>query len=153
MVEEKQEEEMTDEEALMKIASAMGKNAPTAEDRQSVHQFLHNVATADETKKVGNLRDDKDMNELGLPVHSVRGSLEMARIADKIMNNKFFKEYFEAEAEDILATSLSREGFLVRQATTQTKNVADITKRRKINKGWFGKEKVEESGGDQNSRN
>jgi len=30
-----------------------------------------------------------------------------------------------------------------------TKQVADITKRRKINKGWFGSKKVtEESGGD-----
>ena len=75
------------------------------------------------------------------------------RISEKIMNNPFFKDYFEAEAEDSLATSLSREGFLVRQATTMTKNVADITKRKKINKGWFGSKKVEESGGDQTSRN
>jgi len=148
-----EQEEMTDEEAIMKIASAMGKNAPTQEDRQSVHAFLNNVATAEETTKVGNLRDDKEMNELGIPVHNVRGSLEMSRIADKIMENPFFKDWFKAEAEDTLATSLSRDGFLVRQATTQTKNVADITKRKKINKGWFGKSKVEESGGDQTSRN
>ena len=47
-----------------------------------------------------------------------------------------------------MATSLSRVGFLVRQSTVQTKQVADITKRKKINKGWFGKQKVEESGGD-----
>lgn len=150
---EQQQEELTDEEAIMKIASAMKDNTPSLEDKQSVHAFLNNVATADKTTKVGNLRDDSDMNELGNPSHTVRGSLEMARIADKIMNNTFFKDYFAAEAEETLATSLSRDGFLVRQATTSTKNVADVTKRRKINKGWFGSKKVEESGGDQTSRN
>ena len=144
---QKTQTEMSDDEAILKIAAAMKDNAPTAEDRQSVHAFLHNVATAEETTKVGNLRDDKEMNELGVPNHNVRGSLEMARISDKIMDNEFFKSYFKAEAEETLATSLSREGFLVRQATTVTKNIADVTKRRKVNKGWFGKSKVEESGG------
>ncbi len=150
---EQQHEELTDEEAIMKIASAMKDNTPSLEDKQSVHAFLNNVATADKTTKVGNLRDDAEMNELGNPSHNVRGSLEMARIADKIMSNEFFKDYFEAEAEETLSTSLSRDGFLVRQATTSTKNMADVTKRRKINKGWFGSKKVEESGGDQTSRN
>ena len=149
-----EEQELSDEEAIMKIAAAMKDNAPTAEDRQSVHAFLHNVATADETTKVGNLRDDKELNELGLPPHTVRGSLEMARISDKIMNNDFFKDYFKAEAEDTLATSLSREGFLVRQATTSTKQISDITKRKKVNKGWFGKKQVsDESGGDPFTKN
>lgn len=144
------EEEMSDDEALMKLAAAMKDNSPSLDDKQSVHAFLNNVATATTTTKVGNLRDDKDLNELGIPAHNVRGSLEMARISDKIMNNPFFKDYFAAEAEESLATSLSREGFLVRQATTSTKQVADVTKRRKINKGWFGSKKVEESGGDTN---
>ena len=149
---EQQQEELTDEEAIMKIATAMKDNTPSLEDRQSVHAFLNNVATADKTTKVGNLRDDAEMNELGDPSHSVRGSLEMARISSKIMNNDFFEEYFAAEAEETLATSLSRDGFLVRQATTSTKQIADVTKRRKINKGWFGSKKVEESGGDKTSR-
>ena len=38
----------------------------------------------------------------------------------------------------ITSTSLSREGFLVKQATTQTRQIADISKKRKVNKGWFG---------------
>ena len=64
-----------------------------------------------------------------------------------IMNNKYFADYFKDEAEDTLATSLSREGFLVRQATTTTKQIADVTKRKKVNKGWFSK-KEETQGGD-----
>ena len=143
-----QKDEMTDEEAILKIASAMKDNAPTAEDKQSVHTFLFNVATAKDTRKIGNLRDDKDINELGMPSHNVRGSLELARISDLIMDNEIFTNWFNNEAEATLATSLSREGFLVRQATTQTKNVADVTRRKKVNKGWFGKKTIEESGGE-----
>ncbi len=140
--------EISDEEALMKFAAAMKGNEPSSEDKKSIFTFLDNVAKASDTTKIGNLRDDKDMNELGGPSYTVRGAKEMALIANKIMNNPYFKEYFELDAENTLATSLSREGFLIRQGTIQTKQVADITKRKKINKGWFGKEKVEESGGD-----
>ena len=147
MVEQQTPEEISDEEAIMKIAQAMKDNAPTTEDKQNVHTFLLNVVTTKDTNKVGNLRDDKDMNELGEPQYTVRGAKEMALISNKIMNNKYFEEYFKIEAENTLATSLSREGFLIKQAVTQTKQVADITKRKKINKGWFGKKEIEESGG------
>jgi len=142
-----QEQEMSDEEAIMKIASAMKDNTPTQEEKQNVHTFLFNVALAKDTTKIGNLRDDDKLNELGIPRYTVRGSLELARISDKIMNNSFFSDYFKGGAEEALSTSLSREGFLIKQATTQTKQVADVTRRRKINKGWF-KSKTEESGGD-----
>ena len=151
MSEEKKEEELSDEEAIIKIATAMKENAPSQEEKQNVHTFLINVVETDEIKKtakVGNLRDDKEINELGLPRWNVRGALEMARISDKIMDNTFFKEYFQEQAWETLATSLSREGFIIRQATTTTKQVADATKRKKINKGMFGKKTVEESGGD-----
>jgi len=142
--------EISDEEALMKIAQAMKDNAPTPEDKQSIYTFLFNVATAKDTTKIGNLRVEKEkdgIDELGLPTHTVRGSKEMARISSLIMGNDYFDKYFKSEAEDTFATSLSREGFLVRQGTVQTKQIADITKRKKINKGWF-KEKQEVSGGD-----
>jgi hypothetical protein len=148
-----QEEEMTEDEALLKLAQAMKDNAPTPEDRQSVHTFLHNIAIAKNTTKTGNLRDDKDMNELGVPLYTVRGARDMALISDEIMDNKYFKRFFKKDAEITLSTSLSREGFLVRQGTTQTKQVADITKRRTINKGWFGKQKIQEQGGDTTGSN
>ncbi len=146
--EEKKVEDMTEEEVLMKLAIVMKDNAPAQEEKHNVHEFLNRVVEAEDTSKIANLRDDKDVNELGIPTYTVRGAKDMALISDKIMGNNYFKEYFEKEAEDTLATSLSRGGFLVRQATVQTKQVADITKRRKVNKGWFGKQKVEESGGD-----
>ena len=148
MAEEKKVEDMTEEEALMKLATAMKDQAPAQEEKHNVHEFLDNVVKADDTTKIANLRDDKEINELGIPSYPVRASKDMALVAEKIMNNKYFQEYFEKEAENTLATSLGREGFLVKQATVQTKVVADATKRRKINKGWFGKKTTEESGGD-----
>ncbi len=147
MAEEKKVEDMTEEEALMKLATAMKDQAPAQEEKHNVHEFLDNVVKADDTTKIANLRDDKDVNELGVPSYPVRALKDMALVSEKIMNNEYFKEYFEKEAENTLATSLGREGFLVRQATIQTKVVADATKRRKSNKGWFGKKTTEESGG------
>jgi len=145
-------QELTDEEAIMKIAQAMkDNNTSIPDDKHNVHTFLFNVIQAediDRVSKVGNLRDDKDMNELGNPAWNVRGALAMATDSDLLMNNNFFKEYFEASANQTLSTSLSREGFIIKQATTQTKQVADVTRRRKINKGMFGSKKIEESGGD-----
>jgi len=143
-----QSEEITDEEAIMKIAAAMKDNAPSQEEKQNVHTFLFNVVTAKDSTKIGNLRDDKEYNELGFPNWTVRGSLDMARISGMIMDNNFFEDYFKQAAEDALATSLSRNGFLIKSAVTQVKSISDSTKRRKINKGWFSGKKIEESGGD-----
>ena len=141
-------DELSDEEALMKIAQAMKGESPTSDEKQNVHTFLFNVATSNDTTKTGNLQVDKDINELGVPQYTVRGAKEMALISNMIMDNEYFAKYFEIDAENTLATSLSREGFLVKQGTTQTKFVGDVTKRRKVNKGWFGKEKIETSGGE-----
>lgn len=150
MSEQEQKTEESDElteEEILKLAQSMKDNVPTQDEKQNIHTFLHSVVIADDTKKIGFLKVDKELNELGIPQHTVRGSLEMARIADKIMDNNFFKEFFMAEAEEVLSTSLSREGFLIRQATTQTKQVADATKRIRTQKGMF-KKTTEESGGD-----
>lgn len=148
MTEEEQQQTMTDEEALMRIAAAMKENAPVSDDKQNVHTFLINVIQSEDNTKIGYLRDDKDLNELGIPEYTVRGDKDLALISKQIMSNDLFTAYFEQEAQNTLATSLSREGFIIRQATTTTKQVADATRRRKVNKGWFGKQSVEEQGGD-----
>lgn len=141
---------LSDEEAIAQIAAAMKDNAPTPDEKHNVHTFLTKAVQELDTIKVaklGNLRDDKEMNELGMPTWNVRGSFEMGRISDKIMGNTFFKDFFDLSATETLATSLSREGFMIRQASTTTKQVADVTKRRKVNKGMFRKTE-ETSGGD-----
>ena len=148
MVEEEQQQSMSDEEALMRIAAAMKENAPVSDDKQNVHTFLINVIQAEDNTKIGFLRDDKDLNELGVPEYTVRGDKDLALISKSIMSNDLFTAYFEQEAQNTLATSLSRDGFVIRQATTTTKQVADATRRRKVNKGWFGRKSIEETGGD-----
>lgn len=141
----------TDEADLLRLAQMIKDTVPSADEKQNVHTFLLNVVNAEEINnvmKVGNLRDDKEINELGKPTWNARGSLGMALISDMIMGNNYFKEYFEKESNITLGTSLSRDGFLIRQSTTTTKSIADVTKRRKINKGMFGKRNIEEQGGD-----
>lgn len=142
------EEQMSDEELLGELTKSLGNNPSKEEERESVHTFLHKVVTAEDNTKVGNLSVDGKYDELGMPKNTVRGNLAMARIASMIMKNPFFERYYRAKAQETLATSLSNEGFLLRQATTQTKQIADITKKRKVNKGWFGKKQIEETGGD-----
>jgi len=144
-----QNENMSDEEALLRITQAMKQNAPSQDDKNNMHTFLLNVVQAedmDKIAKVGNLRDDKDVNELGNPIWTVRGALDMSMLSDKLQDNNFFKEFFEAQAKNTLITSLSREGFLIKMNATTTKQVADTTKRKKINKGMFGKKTEEVSG-------
>ena len=144
-----QNEEMSEEEALRRITEAMKQNAPSQYDRNNMHTFLLNVVKEEEIDKilkVGNLRDDKDLNELGIPMWNVRGALDMAMISDKLMDNDFFKKFFQKQAKNTLMTSLSREGFLIKMSATTTKQVADTTKRKKVRKGMFGKKSEETSG-------
>jgi len=148
--EKKTNEELSDEEAIRKIAEAMKDNAPSSDEKQNIHTFLINVVQGDNigrVMKTGNLRDDKEINELGVPQWNVRGAMSMARISRMLMNNEFYAKYFEEQAKETLGTSLSREGFLIRTAATQTKQVVDATKRTKRNKGMF-KSSTESSGGD-----
>jgi hypothetical protein len=143
-------EEMSDSEAILKIAQAMKDNAPSPDEKQNVFTLMNNVIMTEDTTKCGNLRDDKEYNELGVPILNVRGCLDISLIASDIMENDFFADYFKKKAENTLATSLSREGFLLKVAVTQTKQISDSTRKIKRNSGMF-KKTQEISGGDINS--
>lgn len=137
-VEQKPEQDITEEDAIRKLAEAMSGNAPTQEEKQNVFTFLTNVVTSDDTTKIGYLRDDETLNELGLPKLPVRALQSMALISGTIMNNKFFQEYFMAESEIVTKTSLSRDGKLINLSVIQKREIADTTtKPRKQNKSWF----------------
>jgi hypothetical protein len=115
-------------------------SAPIPDQKHNVHEFLHSIATESDTTKVGFLKEE----ELGQPKHPLRGNKEFALIAKSIIGNDYFADYFKAEGEITTATSLSRDGFLVKQGTTTTKQLADITKVRKENKSWFKKKEPED---------
>jgi|TARA_R100000750_G_C2338747_1_gene93255 hypothetical protein len=132
------EPELTDDEVIMKVAEAMRGNASSPEDKQSVFAFLNAVATAEDTAKTGYLRDDKDLNEVGIPKLPVRTFHSLAIIADQIMGNQYFKSYFEKEAEIVTKTSLSRNAKLLSLAVLQKREIADVTKKGGgENKSWF----------------
>ena len=134
-----QEGEMSDDEVIKKIAEAMKGNVMSPEEKQNVFTFLHNVAITKDTTKTAFLRDDKDLNEVGVPKLPVRTYHSLALVASDIMNNTYFADYFKKEAEIITSTSLSREGFLTKLAVVQRREIADVTstKKRKSSKGWF----------------
>jgi len=138
---EENEEELTEE---MKIALAQMNEEdrkaalenypiPLIEPKHNVHTFLNNVLETKDTTKVGFLSE----TELGSPIHSVRAYKELALISDVIIGNPLFKTYFSTEGENTLASSLSRNGFLVKMAITQTRKIEDMTKPKGENKGWF----------------
>ena len=65
--------------------------------------------------------------------------MELAHFA-KDVGMQDFAEYFNQMKEIVTAPTLSKEGFLIRQATTQRKEFSDATpKSKKQNKGWFKK--------------
>ena len=133
-------EEASDAELLKYLTDSQG--YPVPEEKYNVHLFLHRVATSENTLKVGNLSAD----EVGVPTHSVRSLKGLALISDKIIKNNLYKEFFDAESEILSASSLSKEGFLVKQATTSTRNIADVSKAKKQNKGWFRRKEKPEGG-------
>jgi len=135
---------MTDEELTPEDIEALKKYFPTPEEKHNVHLFLNKIATSDDTTKTGYLSDE----EIGEPKYPLRSAKEFALIAETIIGNDVIKNYFDSLAEITTATSLSKQGFLIKQATTTTKNIADVTKTlKKKNKGWF--KKKDEKGGEE----
>lgn len=134
------EEELSpaEKEALFNYVSQGG--APAPEEKYNVHLFLHRVATADDTTKVGFLGDA----EVGMPKYPTRALKNLSLIASDIIGNKAISNFFLKESENVTSTSLSKQGFLVKQATTQTRNIADVSKLKKPNKGWFSKKEDKE---------
>ena len=131
---------------LAQYLSASGA-APVPDEKYNTHVFLHRVATADDTTKVGNLSDV----EVGKPEYAARALKQMALVASDIIDNDELSKFFLKESEILTATSLSKEGFLVRQATTTTRQIADVTKKPKAeNKSWF-KKKDNTAGGETNN--
>lgn len=135
-MEENNEEQLSQEE-LENLQHLIG-TAPIPEEKHNVHLFLTKVAEADDTRKVANI----DEEELGKPKLPVRTNLELALFCKDIADMEDFGNYFEKEAEIILATSLSKEGFLDKLAITTSRNIADVTNigaPKKKNSGWFKK--------------
>jgi len=136
MVEENIEPEMTEQEIAERLSNLVG-NTPTAEAQNNVHTFLHNVATAKDTTKTGNL----SIEELGNPTLPSRTYKELELFCNDVANMDWYGDYFKKKGEILTATSLSKEAKLITLAISslQKREMADVTKPRKPNKGWFKK--------------
>lgn len=109
----------------------LGYSIPDPKHNQ--HTFLAGVRDTKDSTKVGYLTEE----ELGLARHPVRAFKEFALISDKICDNSTMTEFFNSEAETVLATSLSRNGFLVNRAVMLKRVIEDETKIRKPSSSWF----------------
>src|SRR3990167_10137218 len=133
MAEEQDLSGISEEELNKQLVNLIG-TTPSGDEKFSVHRFLHSVATAKDTTKLGNL----SVIELGNTELTQRAYKELSLISNKIMNNGFFKEYFETEAEIVTSTSLSKDAKLIELSVIQKREITDKTKRQvKENKSWF----------------
>lgn len=121
------------EKAELKDLIGYGSTLP--EPKQNVHTFLFNVATADDTTKLGYLKED----EIGMLPNPIRSYKHLQQFASNIMHKEDLGKFFGANSEIVTSTSLSRGGFLVDRAVVQKRELKDTTKTLKENKSWFKK--------------
>lgn len=131
---EEQKQELTEEEK-QQLQDILGYGSNVNSANQSVHTFLFNVATAKDTTKLGNLKDE----EIGKLDNPIRSYKFLSLFAEKIMNKDGLKEFFDQRSEIGTSTSLSRDGFLTKMAVVQRKELADLSpkEKKKENKSWF----------------
>lgn len=133
-----------EKQAIINAAQELGYGYTSGEAKQSVHTFLHNVATAKDTTKLGYLKDE----EIGVADNPTRAHKFLSVYARDIMKNDALATFFGELSEITTSTSLSRNAKLINLAVVQKREVADVTKPMKENKGWFRK-KDDSSQGEQ----
>ena len=140
------DEELTTEEQqaldMIDLDESSKYGYPQVEDKQNIYAFFKRVMGMKDNTKTANLTEE----ELGLAKIPVRTNQELDLYCRK-MGMKGFASYFKEEAQILLGTSLSREGFLDKLAVTQKRESEFKTKTQKPNKGWFQKKKQPELGG------
>ena len=132
--------EVTEEQIAEMIERMVG-SVPQPEEKSTVHSFLIKVVQEDDTTKLGYVTQE----ELGMPQIPIRSDKSLALWTGMVMENPFYQEFFEKESQDTTSTSLSKDGFLIKHATIQKKEIADTTKKQTSNKGWFKRKDKEET--------
>ena len=126
------------------LRNALGLGYPEQEEKVSVLAFLKEIINRQENVKTGNLSPD----ELGEAKIPVRTNLDLANYC-KFMDMHGFADVFNDDAQVLLASSLSRGGFLDQLAVTTNKNNTSALKNigapQKKKGGFFGGRKTEEN--------
>ena len=113
-------------------------NFPKPRDKETgVVSFFKRVLSSRDTRKAAFLTED----ELGLAHISVRGLLNAAEICNTTTGWENLAKVFEKRAETILATSLSREGFLNRMVVTSKREMSSASRSSipKRKRAWFSR--------------
>lgn len=134
MTENSFDEELSPQE-MLELNKFLTHSSPTPMEQHNVHKFLHEVAESDDTTKTGYLKDE----ELGNSILPLRTTKELSLFCKEIANMDYFADYFQKEGEILTSTSLSRDGKLLELAVTARRQLEDVTKPKKENKGWFKK--------------
>jgi len=127
------EEQITDREVL----KALGLDempTPVSEDKQGMFSFFKRIISNTFNIKTGNLNEI----ELGMVKIPVRTNLELAGYCEA-MGMLPFAKAFKNDAQVVLGTSLSRDGFLIREAVTTRREGKTEVKSQKpqVKRGWF----------------
>jgi len=133
------DESLDEEEVAQRLAQLVG-TAALPEEKYNVHTFLAKVAGSEDTTKLGFLTEE----EIGLPKLPQRTYKELALFCSDVANMGYFGNYFAKKAEILTSTSLSRTGFLTKLAVLQRREIGDVTKKPKKNKGWFAPKEPKE---------
>lgn len=117
---------------------------PTGPERDSIFKFFRELLVRDDTSKVGNV----DKYELGYLPLPVRAYQSIAHYCD-MRGLNLWSSWAMGKGEIILATSLSKKGFLPQLFVTQIKREQKSLGSKYVEKGFFGKKKVYDEGGNQ----
>lgn len=110
-----------------------------AVEEKGIDAFFLEIIRAEDSTKIGNITSD----ELGMPQLPVRTLFELGNDCSNIPSLSSLGASFRSQAENILSTSLSKEGFLIKARITQKKEFLD-QKKKKYKRTLFGKKEVEE---------
>ena len=108
-------------------------NVPQKEEKLGVFSFFNKVLKGKDTSKSSYL--DKD------ELFSIR-TYQSASLYAEEMNLKLVGKYLRAEAEIVLATSLGKDGFLIKQIVTQKREITAKAVSEKKKK-WLSSKKTE----------
>jgi hypothetical protein len=123
-----EEDELSPDE-IQELSRYMDK-FPKPEEKHGIFSFFHKILETSDTSKAGNV--DEELNSVRI--------MQSTALYAKEMNLDLIKDYLNKEAEILLATSLSKKGFLVKALITTKKEMkAYMPSEKKKKSGWFSK--------------
>lgn len=104
-------------------------------EEKGIDNFFLEIIRNKDNLKIGNLTSD----EIGLPELPLRTIVQLSHDCEDIPSMEAFVGDFRQQASDMIATSLSKEGFLIKSRITQKKELLGTDKRKtKSKRGLFG---------------